>query len=61
MQNGDHYIVGIGDYDGTNVETAKSLQEVINELSSKESPEAINEGYEFDTELNSFRIGREVT
>lgn len=36
MQNGDHYIIGIGDYDGTNVETAKTLQEVINSKVDKE-------------------------
>lgn len=32
MINGDHYIIGIGGYDGTNPETAKSVQEVIAEL-----------------------------
>jgi hypothetical protein len=58
MKNGDAYLTGVGSYDGTNIETAKTLQEVINELSN--SP-VINEDYEFDTELNSFRIGREVT
>lgn len=62
MKNGDVYLTGVGDYVGTNVETAKSLQEVISELSSRVNPEpGINEGYEFDTELNSFRIGREIT
>lgn len=30
MQNGDHYVFGIGGYDGTNPSTAKTLQEVIN-------------------------------
>lgn len=32
MQNGDHYIIGIGNYDGTNAtnEEAKTLQEVLN-------------------------------
>lgn len=32
MCNGDQYIIGIGGYDGTNPETAKSIQEVISEL-----------------------------
>lgn len=35
MRNGDQYIVGIGGYDGTNPEAAKTIQEVIN--SSSES------------------------
>lgn len=30
MRNGDQYIVGIGGYDGTNPEAAKTIQEVIN-------------------------------
>ena len=30
MQNGDHYIFGIGGYDGTNIDTAQTLQQVIN-------------------------------
>lgn len=34
-QNGDIYIEGIGGYDGTNLDTAKSVQEVINELVNK--------------------------
>lgn len=32
MQNGDHYIYGVGGYNGTNPSEAKSLQEVIEEL-----------------------------
>ena len=36
MQNGDHYIIGIGGYDGTNINEASTLQEVINGLSSGE-------------------------
>lgn len=35
MQDGKHYIHGIGGYDGTNPITAKSVQEVINELINK--------------------------
>ena len=35
MQDGTHYIIGIGGYDGTNPTTAKSVQEVINELVNK--------------------------
>lgn len=31
MENGDHYVYGIGGYDGTNPGTAKTLQEVVNE------------------------------
>ena len=31
MLNGDHYVYGIGGYDGTNPGTAKTLQEVVNE------------------------------
>jgi hypothetical protein len=38
MQNGDHYIYGIGGYDGTNISEALTLQEVINELNNKENP-----------------------
>lgn len=29
MRNGDHYVLGIGGYDGTNPESAQTLQEVI--------------------------------
>ncbi len=32
MQNGDVYIIGIGGYDGTNIDSAKTLQQVIAEL-----------------------------
>lgn len=32
MQNGDVYIIGIGGYDGTNIDTAKTLQQVLTEL-----------------------------
>lgn len=35
MKDGKHYIIGIGGYDGTNPTTAKSVQEVINELVNK--------------------------
>lgn len=31
MQNGDAYFIGIGDYDGKNLEGAKTLQEVVND------------------------------
>jgi hypothetical protein len=34
-QNGDIYIEGIGGYDGIDTTTAKSVQEVINELVNK--------------------------
>lgn len=34
-QDGNIYIVGIGDYDGTNLDSARSVQEVINELVNK--------------------------
>lgn len=78
MQNGDHYIIGIGGYDGTNAtdEEVKTLQEVIEDISSAsgggetytagdnisiENGTISTLGYEFDNELNSFRIGREVT
>lgn len=30
MRNGDQYIIGVGGYDGTNPETAKTIQEIIN-------------------------------
>lgn len=33
MQNGDVYVIGIGGYDGTNPNTAKTLQQVLAELS----------------------------
>ena len=29
MRNGDHYVLGIGGYDGTNPESAQTLQEVV--------------------------------
>ena len=32
MLNGDHYIYGIGNYDGTNYSDAKTLQQVINTI-----------------------------
>lgn len=32
MQNGDHYIYGVGGYDGTNYNTADTLQDVIRTL-----------------------------
>lgn len=32
MRNGDHYVLGIGGYDGTNPESAQTLQEVITNL-----------------------------
>ena len=32
MQNGDVYIIGIGGYDGQNMESAQTVQEVINSL-----------------------------
>ena len=35
MDDGKHYILGVGGYDGTNPTTAKSVQEVINELVNK--------------------------
>lgn len=31
MQNGDFYVIGIGGYDGTNIDSAKTVQEVVNE------------------------------
>lgn len=35
MDNGDVYILGIGGYDGTNIDTAKTVQQVIAELENK--------------------------
>ena len=35
MQNGDHYIYGIGGYDGKNYTEAKTLQTVITELTTQ--------------------------
>lgn len=35
MKSGDHYVYGIGGYDGTNYSEAKTLQEVIAELTSQ--------------------------
>lgn len=35
MTNGDHYIYGIGGYDGNNYSEAKTLQEVITELTTQ--------------------------
>lgn len=34
MQNGDAYLYGVGDYDGTNTSEAKTLQEVLSSSSS---------------------------
>lgn len=34
-QNGDVYIIGVGGYDGTNLETVKTVQEVVEELENK--------------------------
>lgn len=36
MQNGDHYIVDIGGYDGTSITEAQTLQKVINSKVDKE-------------------------
>lgn len=35
MRNGDQYIIGVGGYDGTNPEAAKTIQEIINSGSSE--------------------------
>lgn len=35
MENGDHYIIGIGGYDGTNPEAAQTLQQTINDKYTK--------------------------
>lgn len=35
MQNSDVYIIGIGGYDGKNIQDAKTLQEVLAELINK--------------------------
>lgn len=35
MKNGDVYIFGIGGYDGSNIESAKTIQTVISELAEK--------------------------
>lgn len=35
MQNGDVYIIGIGGYDGTNIDTAQTVQQVMAGLSNK--------------------------
>ena len=48
MQNGDVYINGIGAYDGTNIETATSVQEVVEETNTK-----INSLTEKTTSLDS--------
>ena len=37
MQNGDIYVYGLGDYDGTNPDTASTLQKCINENQSSQS------------------------
>lgn len=43
MCNGDHYIYGIGGYDGTNYSTAKTLQEVVGDCFSSISDDSDNE------------------
>lgn len=35
MQNGDIYVFGLGGYDGTNIDTAKTLQQVIADITSQ--------------------------
>ena len=47
MANGDHYVYGLGDYDGTNAieDTSKTLQEVIN---SKQETITAGTGLEFE-------------
>ena len=54
--NGDHYVYGVGGYDGTNPGNSKTLQEVINKLdnnSGTDRPLDANIGYMFfDTSLN---------
>ena len=45
MVNGDHYIYGLGGYDGTNIENAQTLQEVIN---SKQETITAGTGLEFE-------------
>lgn len=36
MVNGDYYIIGVGNYDGTNYSEAQTVQQVINNLSQSE-------------------------
>ena len=43
--NGDHYVYGVGGYDGTNSDTAQTLQEVIN---SKQATITAGTGLEFE-------------
>jgi hypothetical protein len=70
MQNGDAYLAGVGDYNGDNIESAKTLQEVISNLESVEpvtytagdnisiEDNVISAlGYKYDKEKESFSIG----
>ena len=43
MCNGDHYVYGIGGYDGTNYSEAKTLQEVVGDCFSSISSDSDNE------------------
>lgn len=49
MENGDHYVYGIGGYDGKNPDTAKTLQEVISGSDSIIDLGNITSDDEFDT------------
>lgn len=63
MQNGDHYIIGIGDYDGTNIAEAQTLQEVVNSKVNKEEGKGLStEDYttEEKTKLTGIEEGAQV-
>jgi hypothetical protein len=72
MQNGDHYIVGLGGYDGknANAEGVKTLQKVIEDISTSggasysagnnisiENDTISALGYTYNKEKDSFSIG----
>lgn len=63
MQNGDHYIIGIGEYDGTIITGAQTLQEVISNKVDKEDNKGLStEDYttEEKTKLNGIEEGAQV-
>lgn len=63
MNNGDTFIIGIGEYDGTNPYEASTLQEVVNSKVDKEENKGLStEDYttEEKTKLSSIEEGAQV-
>lgn len=52
MRNGDHYIIGVGEYDGTNPSESQTLQEVISSKVDKVSGKSLVS----NSDINRFTI-----